>query len=34
VRIAADEMLAAPRIAGGIADSKEFVFLIGHAISQ
>jgi hypothetical protein len=34
VRIAADEMIAAPRIAGGIADGKELVFLVGHAISQ
>ena len=34
VRIAADEMIAAPRIAGCIADGEELVFLIGHAISQ
>src|SRR6185436_9909555 len=33
VRIAADEMLAPPRLAGGIADGKELVFLLGHAIS-
>src|SRR6185295_7248552 len=31
VRIAADEMLAPPRLAGGIADGKELVFLLGHA---
>ena len=34
VRIAADEMIAAPRIAGGIADGEQLVFLIGHAISR
>src|SRR5215216_6655083 len=33
VRIAADEMLAPPRLAGGVADGKEFVFLLDHAIS-
>ena len=31
VRIAADEMLAAPRLAGGIADGEELVFRLGHA---
>src|SRR5205807_8606753 len=33
VRVAADEMVAAPRLAGGIADGKEFVFLFGHGSS-
>src|SRR5437763_12265442 len=28
--IAADEMLAALRLAGGVADRKQFVFLLGH----
>ena len=34
MRIAADEMLATPRIARGVADSEQLVLLIGHAISQ
>ena len=34
MRIAADEMIAAPRIASSVADSKKLVFLLGHAISH
>src|SRR5215208_3315974 len=34
VRVAADEMVAAPCLAGGVADGEELVFLVGHAISQ
>ena len=33
MRVAADEMIAAPRLAGRIADGEEFVFLLGHATS-
>src|SRR5436305_7731598 len=34
VRVAADEMLAPPRLAGGIADGKELVFRFGHGVPR
>jgi hypothetical protein len=33
MRVAADEMIAAPRLAGSIADGKELVVRFGHGVS-